>query len=217
MSTHGMTLKMVCRGTGLGPSKVKMILARHQELQEPPYSAKAGGARVFFQPFVEWLAKYEGQETADKMKSHESHNGVTSVTRLPNGTQLEALRKIYGPVEAGKRLDFIIGYRNLFNPTYQQAELALPAAPRSERPSILRQSYPITSAHAVAIILGKEPAWVDARARQYDIKIDSFYLEDLYVLWCVANGHTIRSLHGPADRREAVIREHVGQMERVSV
>lgn len=88
---HGMTLKFVARSTGLGQSKIKMVLSRHDELQELPYSTKAGGSRVFFPAFVEWLAKYEGQEAAQKVSESQKSQPVTSVTDSGKVPALDAV------------------------------------------------------------------------------------------------------------------------------
>lgn len=127
--TTGLTLSFISRSTGLGKSKIKMIQSRHPELQELPYSTRAGGARVYFQAFIEYLAKYEGAEAAEKI-SHESHNPVTFVTRVPKDPQggtsgtplppsvevvlsaafLTKLDKMLGSVEAKNFLFHVCGY-----------------------------------------------------------------------------------------------------------
>lgn len=88
----GLTLHFISGASGLGKSKIKMLLSRHKELQAPPYSARAGGARIYFQAFIEWLAQYEGKEAAEKLAQSQKSRGVTSVTRLPAGVQLRELR-----------------------------------------------------------------------------------------------------------------------------
>jgi hypothetical protein len=88
----GMTLHFISTASGLGKSKIKMIQSRHVELQSPPYSTRAGGARVYFQPFIEWLAKYEGKEAAEKMTKSRQSRRVTNVTPRFSGALLRELR-----------------------------------------------------------------------------------------------------------------------------
>jgi len=113
--------------SGLGKSKVKMILSRHPELQNPPYSARAGGARIFFQPFIEWLAKYEGKEAAEKIMESQKSQPVTSVThKLPAGIQLRELR--------------IMAEKRILSPYQVQQVLGVavaapPPLPEPERPA----------------------------------------------------------------------------------
>ncbi|MFA5911831.1 MAG: hypothetical protein WC815_23875 [Vicinamibacterales bacterium] len=64
----GLTLHFVSVASGLGKATIKTIQSRHPELQTLPYSTRAGGARIYFQPFIDWLAKYEGKEAADKLR-----------------------------------------------------------------------------------------------------------------------------------------------------
>lgn len=61
---EGVSLALIVQKTGTPEGTVKSLLSRHPELQEPPYSAKAAGARVFFPPFVAWLAEHQGSEVA---------------------------------------------------------------------------------------------------------------------------------------------------------
>jgi hypothetical protein len=142
MSVHGMTLRFISRSSGLGQSKIKMILSRHEELQGPPYSTKVGGSRVFFQPFVEWLAKYEGEEAARKM-SHESHKPVTAVTRLPSGAQLHELRLM---AEKGRLssqdLRVLLGLEQpIFLPSPKE-EKATPEITDKASPEVAAKAFP---------------------------------------------------------------------------
>lgn len=103
---NGYTIEVLSRNTGLGISKLRMIVSRNPELQSMPYSVKNGKARVFFDSFVDYLKKYEGIEESQKSQP------VTNVTRskLPSGAQMAAMLKVYGQAETVKRLDFVIGY-----------------------------------------------------------------------------------------------------------
>ncbi|MCP6720464.1 MAG: hypothetical protein KJI72_04075 [Patescibacteria group bacterium] len=84
----GFDIKLLSQKTGIGEAKLKKILQRHPELQEVPYSFKAGGNRVFLPAFVGWLKKYEGL-CVDRDRSD---NSVPSVPHLPNGSQMRELR-----------------------------------------------------------------------------------------------------------------------------
>lgn len=83
---EGYALSLIVQKTGIAEGTIKSLLSRHAELQEPPYSAKAAGVRVFFDPFVEWLAAHQGKEVAKVARN------ATSATRLPSGAQLHELR-----------------------------------------------------------------------------------------------------------------------------
>lgn len=164
---EGYALSLLVQKTGLGESKIKMILSRHAELQEMPYSTKAGGSRVFFDPFVEWLATYEGKAESQKSRP------VTTVTKLPAGIQLHELRMIYGPDGAARRLDYILGYAPraaLPEPSASDAEAAkgfaaLDAVASGLPPAIVGKATRASAAVAQAVIR-RELAAASADSRQ---------------------------------------------------
>ena len=76
---EGYALSLIVQKTGMAEGTIKSLISRHSELQDLPYSTKAAGARVFFDPFVEWLAAHQGAEVA---KVAEVSKPATSATRL---------------------------------------------------------------------------------------------------------------------------------------
>ncbi|MDD5303079.1 MAG: hypothetical protein PHS14_08205 [Elusimicrobia bacterium] len=102
---EGVSLSLVAQKSGIPEGTIKSLLSRNKELQDLPYSTKAAGIRVFFPAFIEWLANHQGKEVAEVARS------ATSATRIPAGIQLHEMRMIYGPSEAARRLDFIIGFQ----------------------------------------------------------------------------------------------------------
>ena len=142
----------------IGKSKIKMIQSRHVELQAPPYSTRAGGARVYFQPFIEWLAKYEGKEAAEKMAKSRQSRLVTPVTPRLSGALLRELRL---SVKAG-----ILGPTDPRHILGLDTTPALPAPDESERfgfaatlsaetgvhPGIIRKAENAAAATAQAVI-----------------------------------------------------------------
>ena len=82
----GLSLAIISEKMGIAEGTIKSLLSRHAELQALPYSAKAAGARVFFPPFVAWLAEHQGSEVAKGARPQPSQ------LRLPAGAQLRELR-----------------------------------------------------------------------------------------------------------------------------
>jgi hypothetical protein len=94
---EGYTLSLIVQKTGIAEGTIKSLLSRHAELQDLPYSAKAAGARVFFDPFVEWLAAHQGAEVAKVAPT------ATSATRpsaaLVREYRLAAKDKLMSPAD----------------------------------------------------------------------------------------------------------------------
>ncbi len=57
---NGFDIKLLSQKTGIKEGKLWMILKRHPELTEMPYSIKSGKLRVFLPAFIDWLKEYEG-------------------------------------------------------------------------------------------------------------------------------------------------------------
>jgi hypothetical protein len=85
--TDGFDLGLVSQKTGIPEGSIKSLLSRNPELQEPPYSIKAMGARIFFLPFVDWLAKHKGPALQVAYATQPA-----TFIKLPSGAQLHELR-----------------------------------------------------------------------------------------------------------------------------
>jgi hypothetical protein len=85
--TEGFDLGLVSQKTGIPEGSIKSLLSRNPELQKPPYSIKAMGARIFFLPFVEWLATHKGSA----LRVAHATQPATFI-KLPSGAQLHELR-----------------------------------------------------------------------------------------------------------------------------
>ena len=57
---NGFDIKLLSEKTGITEGKVKMLLQRHSELQEFPYSFRTGRNRVFLPSMLVWLRQHEG-------------------------------------------------------------------------------------------------------------------------------------------------------------
>lgn len=87
-AASGMSLGLIAQKTRMPQGTLRSLLSRNLALQKPPYSTKAGGARVFFPPFISWLAEHQGEVAKVAL-------AATSATRkppLPSGSQLRELR-----------------------------------------------------------------------------------------------------------------------------
>jgi len=82
---NGMSLHFVAQRSGVNRSTIRSLLYRHPKLQEMPYSTKAGGARVFLPPFVEWLASHQGADAANVAPP-----ATIATSRPLNGAQMDA-------------------------------------------------------------------------------------------------------------------------------
>jgi hypothetical protein len=107
---EGFDLSFLAQKTGMVAETIKTLLHRNPQLQDMPYSIKAAGARVFFAPFVEWLAVHQGAEAVKDSKVSKPETFESRPAKLPAGIQLKEMRLIYGATEAAKRLDMLLGY-----------------------------------------------------------------------------------------------------------
>lgn len=85
----GFDIKLLSQRTGIAEGKIKMILQRHKELRNIPYSFRSGRNRIFLPAMVVWLRQYEGMlpPGADTLLS-----GNKTLPKLPNGAQLREFR-----------------------------------------------------------------------------------------------------------------------------
>lgn len=111
----GMTIKQIAEACNVAESTVRSWA--HKTAESADISAKIAksrGKRAVKLSLDETLAivRAGGRHTLASLleENAKKHSGDDRIHRFPNGAQLTELRRIYGPQEAARRVDFAIGY-----------------------------------------------------------------------------------------------------------
>ena len=113
----GMTIRQLAKLCGVGQSTIRRW-ADTASVKMAEISAKMAKARktsraaLFTLEETIEIVRAGGNTTlADLLLENAQRNGQAGrLSRLPNGKQLEEMRRIYGSSEAVLRLDFILGF-----------------------------------------------------------------------------------------------------------
>lgn len=114
----GMTIKEIAETCGVDRSTVKKWVKNgNGEIftkigEKVAKASKTKKPACFSLEEALEIVRAAGRHTLAALLEENAKKSKTDhrVTRLPNGAQLAELRRIYGPQEAGKRIDFAIGY-----------------------------------------------------------------------------------------------------------